>query len=41
VFSQTINASILTIHLASQPKGIYLVKINSDKENVIQKVVLE
>ncbi|NCP46080.1 MAG: T9SS type A sorting domain-containing protein [Flavobacteriales bacterium] len=41
VFSQTINASILTIHLASQPKGIYLVKINSAKENVIQKVVLE
>ena len=41
VFSQTINASILTIHLANQPKGIYLVKISSEKENVVQKVVLE
>jgi len=41
VFSQTINASILTIHLANQPKGIYLVKISSKKENVVQKVVVE
>ena len=41
VFSQTINASILTIHLASQPKGIYLVKINSANQNMVQKVVLE
>ncbi|NCP45361.1 MAG: T9SS type A sorting domain-containing protein, partial [Flavobacteriales bacterium] len=38
---QTINASILTINLTSQPKGIYLVKINSQKESVVQKVVVE
>ena len=41
VFSQTINTTTLNINLANQPKGIYLVKISSEKENVVQKVVIE
>ncbi|MBW6483627.1 MAG: T9SS type A sorting domain-containing protein [Vicingaceae bacterium] len=41
VLEQQINSSTLNINLAHQPKGIYLVKINSEKESVAQKVVLE
>ncbi|MBW6481453.1 MAG: family 16 glycosylhydrolase [Vicingaceae bacterium] len=41
VLEQQINVSTLNINLANQPKGIYLVRINSQKESVVQKVVVE
>ncbi len=41
VLEQQINSSTLNINLAQQPKGIYLIRINSQKESVVKKVVLE
>ncbi|PKP48391.1 MAG: hypothetical protein CVT95_04450 [Bacteroidetes bacterium HGW-Bacteroidetes-12] len=41
VLQQPINTTTLNISLANQPKGIYLVKLSSNKENVAQKVVVE
>ncbi|HLU85192.1 MAG TPA: T9SS type A sorting domain-containing protein, partial [Vicingaceae bacterium] len=41
IFTTTINTNQLSVNLSEYPKGIYLVKINSDKEQVIEKIVLE
>ena len=41
VLEQKINSSTLNINLVHQPKGIYLVQLNSQKERVVQKVVVE
>lgn len=41
VFSNIINTNQMIVDLSKNPKGIYLVKINSDREQVIEKIVLE
>lgn len=41
IFTKTINSDQLIVDLSRHPKGIYLVKISSDKEQVIEKIVLE
>lgn len=41
IFTTTINSNQLSVNLSKHPKGIYLVKINSDKEQLIEKIVLE
>ena len=41
IFTTTINSNQLSVNLSEYPKGIYLVKISSDKEQVIEKIVLE
>ncbi len=41
IFTTTINTNQLSADLSKHPKGIYLVKISSNKEQVIEKIVLE
>ena len=41
IFTTTINSNQLSADLSKHPKGIYLIKISSDKEQVIEKIVLE
>jgi choice-of-anchor B domain-containing protein len=41
VFSQLVTDSRLKIDLNILPKGIYMVKVSSDKETSIQKVILQ
>ncbi|MDT8411013.1 MAG: T9SS type A sorting domain-containing protein [Vicingaceae bacterium] len=41
IFSQTIQNHQMSVNLSEYNKGIYLVKISSDKEQVIEKIILE
>lgn len=41
IFTTTINTNQLSADLSKHPKGIYLIKISSDREQVIEKIVLE
>ena len=41
IFSQQINATTLTLNLATQPKGIYLVKVVNENNVIVQKIVYD
>lgn len=41
IFSQSIQNHQMSFNLSEHPKGIYLVKISSDKQQIIEKIVLE
>lgn len=41
IFSKTIQNHQMSVNLSEYNKGIYLVKISSDKQQIIEKIVLE
>lgn len=41
IFSQSIQNHQMSVNLSAYNKGIYLVKISSDKQQIIEKIVLE
>jgi len=41
VYVNKVNSSKLIVNLSNYPKGIYLMRLNSEKESVVQKVVVE
>ncbi|KAB2859576.1 MAG: T9SS type A sorting domain-containing protein [Flavobacteriales bacterium] len=41
IFSQQIDTTMLTLNLATQPKGIYLVKVVNENQVIVQKIVYD
>ena len=41
VYSSTINDEQLTINLSSQPSGVYFLKVQTDKEQERQRIIIQ